>query len=245
MCFVFVYSEKIGFIRLVTENKLVEMKKLKFILIGILGPWIIKILVSTIRIDHNPKEFYKNIKAIQGIYSFWHCTMLIPAYIGVNTDIQVLVSKHSDGEYIAQVAKRLGLGIIRGSTTRGGAKAVRELVDKARTGYSLAITPDGPRGPRFHFQMGCIFLSKRTGLPIIPVAVGLSRYWELPSWDKFRIPKPFSRALVMYGDPIHIPPKLDTNGMEYYRSVLEKTMKEMTDKADMLLQGKQNKLFFA
>ena len=165
--------------------------------------------------------------------------MLVPAYVGRNKNIQVLISQHSDGEYIAQVIKRLGFGVIRGSTTRGGARAVKAMVDKIREGYPVAITPDGPRGPRLVVQPGSIYLSQKTRLPIIPTTVGLSRYWKLPSLDEFRIPKPFSRALMMYGDPIHIPSKLTEEEAEHYRLLVENVMKEMTEKADNLVRGKK------
>ncbi len=164
--------------------------------------------------------------------------MLIPAYVGRKSNIQVLISQHSDGEYIAQVIKRLGFGIIRGSTTRGGIRALKALVDKTKEGSSVAITPDGPRGPRFVIQAGTIYLGKKTQLSIIPVVTGLSNYWELPSWDRFRIPKPFSRALMMYGDPINIPANLAEEDMEYYRLKLEQIMKEMAERADNLVRQK-------
>jgi lysophospholipid acyltransferase (LPLAT)-like uncharacterized protein len=214
------------------------MKKLKFLIVGILGVWLIKLLALTIRIDDDPKGFNEKIKSLHVIYAFWHCMMLIPTHVGRKNKIQVLISQHSDGEYIAQVIKRLGFGVIRGSTTRGGIRAVKALVGKAREGYPLAITPDGPRGPRFIVQQGSIYLGKKTQLPIIPTVVGLSRYWELPSWDRFRIPKPFSRALVMYGEPIHIPPNISDEEMEHYRLLLEQTMKEMAERADNLVQQK-------
>ena len=214
------------------------MKKLKFLLVGILGAWLIRLLGVTIRIEDYPKGFNAKIKTTPAIYTFWHCMMLVPAYVGRNKNLQVLISQHSDGEYIAQVIKRLGFDVIRGSTTRGGAKAIKVLIDKTRKGYSVAITPDGPRGPRFTFQSGSIYLAQKTGLPIIPLVVGLSRYWELPSWDRFRIPKPFSRALMMYGDPIPIPPIRNEEEMEHYRRLLERTMTSMAERVDMLVQRK-------
>lgn len=214
------------------------MKKLKFFLVGLLGAWFIKLLASTIRIDDYPKGFNEKTRTFHAIYAFWHCTMLIPAYVGRNSRVQVLISQHSDGEYIARVIHRLGFGSIRGSTTRGGMRAVKALIDKIREGYSVAITPDGPRGPRFVVQPGSIYLGKKTQLPIVPAAVGLSNYWALPSWDKFRIPKPFSRALMMYGEPIYVPNNMNDEEMEHYRLLLEQTMKDMAERADVLVRQK-------
>ncbi|MBV6518476.1 MAG: hypothetical protein DCC43_07175 [Candidatus Brocadia sp.] len=215
------------------------MKKLKFLLVGILGAWFIRLLAFTIRIQDNPRGFNKKITNTHAIYTFWHCLMLIPAYVGRHRNIQVLISQHSDGEYIAQVIKRLGFGVIRGSTTRGGARAVKGMINKIREGYPIAITPDGPRGPRCIVQPGCIYLSQKARLPIIPATIGLSRYWKLPSWDQFRIPKPFSRALMMYGDPIHIPPRLTEEESERYRLLVENRMNEMTEKADALVRKRK------
>lgn len=214
------------------------MGKLKFFLVGILGSLVIKLLGITIRIDDEPKGFTEKTRNLHVVYAFWHCMMLVPAYVGRSWRIQVLISQHSDGEYIAQVIKWMGFGVVRGSTTRGGMRAAKAMVDKARQGFPLGITPDGPRGPRFVVQPGSIFLSQKTGLPIIPVVVGLSRYWELPSWDRFRVPKPFSRALLMYGDPIHVPPNLTEEEMEHYRLLLENTMKQLAEKADKAVQRK-------
>lgn len=217
------------------------MKKLKFLIIGIFGSWLIRLLAFTIRINDSPKGFNEKIKNLHAIYAIWHCMMLLPAYIGKGSNIQVLISQHSDGEYIAQVIQRLGFGVIRGSTTRGGMRAVKALVDKAKAGYPLAITPDGPRGPRFIVQSGSIYIGKKTQLPVIPTVIGLSSYWELSSWDKFRIPKPFSHALIMYGDPIHIPQDLSEEEMEHYRFLLEKTLKEMAEKVDSLVKNSYGK----
>ena len=214
------------------------MEKIKFFIISMLGSWLIKLLAFTLRIDDIPQGFNKKIKTTHAIYTFWHCMMLVPAYVGRNKDLQVLISQHSDGEYIAQVIQRLGYGVIRGSTTRGGMRAVKALVDKTREGLSVVVTPDGPRGPRFVFQAGSIFLAKKTQLPIIHLVIGLSGYLELPSWDKFRIPKPFSRALMMYGNPIHVPANITDEEMEQYRLKVEQIMREMTEEADRLVKNK-------
>ena len=141
------------------------MKKLKFFIVGILGAWLIKLLASTIRIDDDPKGFNEKTKTYHAIYAFWHCMMLIPAYVGRNSRIQVLISQHSDGEYIARVIKRLGFGVIRGSTTRGGMRAIKSLVDKIREGYPVAITPDGPRGPGSLFSLEAFISAKKPNYP--------------------------------------------------------------------------------
>jgi len=213
------------------------MKRLTFFIVGILGCLLIRILTFTVRIEQKPKGILDKLKRANYIYAVWHNSMLVLSHIGRNTNVHALISQHSDGEYIAQVVKRLGLGVIRGSTTRGGSRATRALLKKAEEGYSIGITPDGPRGPRYVVQSGCIYLSRKTGFPIVPVTVGLSNYWKLPSWDEFRIPKPFSRALILYGEPVYIPPHCSDKETEHYRLALEKTMNEMAQKADCFVKG--------
>ena len=212
---------------------MVEFKKIKFAILGILGSIIIRLLVRTLRIEERPKGLRQGFKERgEGlIYAFWHCMMLALAYVGKDSNIHVLISQHTDGEYIAQVIKRLGYGVIRGSPTRGGARAMINLVRKARSGFHIAITPDGPRGPRHVVQTGVIFLGQKSGVPILPAALGLSSYWELRSWDRFIIPKPFSKALLLYGTPIYVPPKLDEEQLEEYRLRLQNALEEVTETA--------------
>lgn len=217
---------------------MVELKKIKFAILGILGSFIIRLLVRTLRVEERPKDLRQRFKERgEGlIYAFWHRMMLALAYVGKDSNIHVLISQHTDGEYIAQVIKRLGYGVIRGSTTRGGARAMISLVKKAREGFHIAITPDGPRGPRYIVQTGVIYLAQKSGVPILPASLGLSNYWELPSWDRFIIPKPFSKALLLYGTPIYVPPKLTEEQLEEYRLRLQRALEEITKQANAQLQ---------
>lgn len=217
-----------------------KLKEIKYFLIGVFGSIFIRLLAMTISITESPSRYPGKLKD-QGkkvIYAFWHSSILIPAYVGRNLGLQVLISQHSDGEYIAQVIQRLGYNVVRGSTTRGGARALLSMIKKImKEENSLAITPDGPKGPRLIAQPGIIFLAQKAGYPIIPVSLGFSRYWELPSWDKFRIPKPFSRVKIIYGEPIMIPPKLDKAEVEEYRVLLEKALIKMGDEAEHMVKG--------
>ena len=110
------------------------------------------------------------------------------------------------------------------------------IIKKAREWKALAITPDGPKGPVFHAQPGIIFLGQKTGYPIIPLSLAYSNYWTLPSWDKFRVPKPFSYAVVNYGKPITIPRRLEKSEVEEYRLLLEKTLNDMMVEAERLVK---------
>ncbi len=213
-------------------------KKIRFAILGVLGAIIIRILVGTLRIEERPKDLRQNFKERgEGIiFAFWHRKMLVLASVWKNANIHVLVSQHTDGEYITSVIRRLGYGVVRGSTTRGGASAIINLVRKARSGVPIAITPDGPRGPRNVAQVGVIYLGQKANTPILPVALGLSSYWEMQSWDKFIIPKPFSKVLLLYGKPIYVPPKLTEEQLEEYRLRLQKALEEITETANAQIQ---------
>ena len=162
--------------------------------------------------------------------------MLIPAYVSRKSKIQVLISQHSDGEYIARVIKRLGFGVIRGSTTRGGMRAIKALVDKIREGilWQLPLTD---RRPSF-----CCSAWKYLSRQKNSVAL-LFQWWsDYPVIGRFPVgissvsPNRFSRALMLYGDPIHIPPTLNDEDMERYRLLLEQTMIRMAERADILVR---------
>src|SRR5262245_31959256 len=123
------------------------------------------------------------------IYAFWHENMLLVATRYARPDIYVLISQHADGQLIADVCRHLGFRTVRGSTTRGGADAVRQMLRLGREAH-LAVTPDGPRGPRRKVQQGLVYLAARTGMPIVPIGIGYSKAWRMQSWDRFALPKP-------------------------------------------------------
>ena len=214
-----------------------NLQQIKYYLVGILGSLTVRLLFSTISIKEIPDGYSQDLER-QGkhaIYAFWHAHMLLPAYVGRQRNVKVLISQHRDGEYIAQVVQRLGYGVARGSTTRGGARALLKMIKKIKEeSISLAITPDGPKGPRFVAQSGAILLGQKTQYPIIPVMIHLGRYWELPSWDKFCIPKPFSKVRIFYGKPIVVPPKLEKTEIEEYRVSLEKVLIKLGNEAESI-----------
>lgn len=168
----------------------------------------------------------------QVIYAFWHGRMLILSYSHRWQKIHVLISQHRDGELIARIIENLGFVSVRGSTTHGGTKAIFEMTKKGASGYDLAITPDGPRGPRFKVQLGTIYIAQRSGMPIIPITNSSKSRWILSSWDRFLIPKPFSKAVIMIGEPIYVQLESPPQELEEKREKLEKRLVELTQKAD-------------
>ena len=215
-----------------------NIEKIKYFLVGVLGSIVIRFLFSTMSIKEIPDGYSQNLErqGKRAIYAFWHAHMLLPAYVGRQRNVKVLISQHRDGEYIAQIVQKLGYSVARGSTTRGGAKALLKMIKKIKEeSISLAITPDGPKGPRFIAQSGAILLGQKTQYPIIPVMIYLAKYWELPSWDRFCIPKPFSKARIFYGDPIMVPPKLEKSDVEEYRVSLERALVKLGNEAERMV----------
>jgi lysophospholipid acyltransferase (LPLAT)-like uncharacterized protein len=138
------------------------------------------------------------------IFALWHGQMLPLLYKHRDEGVTVLISEHGDGEIIARIATHYGFRTVRGSTSRGAARALLELVREVRNGNELAITPDGPRGPAKSFAQGTVVVAQRSGAPIVPAVAHASSAWRLKSWDRFMIPKPFARITVAYGPAIEI-----------------------------------------
>jgi lysophospholipid acyltransferase (LPLAT)-like uncharacterized protein len=132
------------------------------------------------------------------IYAFWHSQMLPLLTFHRDLGVAVLISVHRDGELIARAAERFGFRTVRGSTSRGGAAALRGLERALADGFSVAVTPDGPRGPAEHFAPGLLVAAHLTGAPVVLTAAAPDRAWRLSTWDRFLIPKPLTRIVVAY-----------------------------------------------
>jgi len=138
------------------------------------------------------------------IYAVWHGRLLLLPYLYGHRGSRVLASRSRDGELVARWIRRFGLEPVRGSSTRGGGEALRLLTRALRSGHEVVVVPDGPKGPREVLKPGVIALARLTGAPIVPMALGASREWRLRSWDEFRIPKPFARCVMRFGEPIYV-----------------------------------------
>lgn len=141
------------------------------------------------------------------VIGMWHNCSTICAPILKNSDVTVMISDSRDGEYVARLAMLYGLRAMRGSSSKGAAKAVREGISVLRNNRAIAITPDGPRGPRYKVQSGLLRFAAAGNAPILPVHIEASRQWELNSWDKQIYPKPFSTIHVAFGAPLMVDPQ--------------------------------------
>jgi lysophospholipid acyltransferase (LPLAT)-like uncharacterized protein len=166
------------------------------------------------------------------IFLFWHSRILPLAHLHRNEGAVVLISEHRDGELIARLVQRRGFLTVRGSSTRGGANALRGMLRAVRGGADLAVTPDGPKGPPRRLKPGVLLAAQRSGAPLIPVAPGARRGWRLNSWDRFLVPWPLGRVEVRYGDPIHVARNLDEEGLETLAREVEDVLNRLTDQVD-------------
>ena len=169
----------------------------------LVGRGALRLLGHTWRIKTVNAEGLAKLRAAGGpfIYALWHGQLLPLLWHHRGEGVTVLISEHRDGEIVAQAAESLGYALIRGSTTRGGERALISLVRALQSGKRVAITPDGPKGPPRKFAPGTLVAAQRSGAPVLPVAVSASRAWHLRSWDRFMIPKPFARLTIAYGAP--------------------------------------------
>ena len=179
------------------------MAKIAFWIEKKLAAGFLRLLNATLRYQISNQQSSDKIRCV---YAFWHRNLLIMTLQRINSGAGVLVSQSKDGELIAGPLSELGYLPIRGSSTRGGARAMLEML-KAAKDISLAITPDGPKGPSETIKPGLFELALRAGIPIVAVAAHAEREWIFNSWDYFRFPKPFSRIYIVYSDPIPVPSK--------------------------------------
>lgn len=196
--------------------------------------WLARFWIRSLRYAYRPLTRYlapdrpELLGGARYIYAFWHEHLFLPGYLYAGPETAVLIGQHADGELIAQVVQRLGLSVVRGSSTRGGTAAVLKLLREGSQYRHLAITPDGPRGPRRICQLGAVYLASRSGLPIVPAGLGFSRCWRAGSWDRLAVPRPLSIVRAVSAHPIIVPPDLGTAELEPFRQAVENAMNHAT-----------------
>jgi lysophospholipid acyltransferase (LPLAT)-like uncharacterized protein len=172
-----------------------------------LGTWLLRVLAATWRIRVHGRVAQRERMA-RGesavVLCLWHGQMLPILVAHRGEPCTVLVSEHRDGEIIARILSAFDFSAARGSTTRGGSRALLQLAQLVRDGHDIAITPDGPRGPRREAAPGALLIGHRTGAPLVPLVAQVSASWVLRTWDAFEIPKPFARVTVLYDTPMPV-----------------------------------------
>ena len=199
-----------------------------------LAYWYIRLLQATLRRRYRNREALDRAvgQADAQIYVFWHSRLAFVRFAWFGDKGVVLQSQHRDSRMLGRVMSRFGLGQVWGSTTRGGMSAVREVLRRIKDGYSVAIAPDGPRGPRQRVQPGVITIARMSGAPIVPMVYSARPSRRLGSWDRMMLPYPFGRAVFLYGEAVWVDRRADEAEQERLRIALEDELNRLTDLVD-------------
>ncbi|RJQ76860.1 MAG: DUF374 domain-containing protein [Desulfobacteraceae bacterium] len=207
---------------------------MKWRLIGLAGKLFIDVLLGGSRIEIRGRQPIEEILASRRfILAFWHARILLITYAHKRLGAAVLVSDSADGEIIARILQRQGQMTVRGSTSKGGTRALASMIKRMRTGHRPGgVVPDGPQGPREKVQPGVIFLAQKTGYPIVPVTYSAQQRKVFNSWDRFILPYPASPCILIYGNPIQVPGGSDPDQMQDCAQALEDELNRITIEAD-------------
>ena len=212
--------------------------KFKIALASMLGWLLIHGLGKLVRIREIGKSNYLELeeKGENYIFCLWHGRMLMPIFVQRGRGIVAMVSQNVDGEIIARTVEMFGYRTVRGSSSKGGGEAFREMVAALKKGTPGAMMPDGPKGPRRDFKTGTMTMAQISGAYIVPMTHAADKAWINNSWDRFTIAKPFSKVVIAYGEPVKIPRRLDSEGTERMKSELEVRMNRLVEKAERCLR---------
>jgi hypothetical protein len=172
----------------------------------------------------------------QPILALWHGRILAATLYFRDRGVVAITSQNFDGEWIARVMRRFGYGAARGSTSRGGPRALVQLKRDMRDGRPAAFTVDGPRGPARVAQPGAIWLASATGNPILPFHIEASKFWSVKSWDQHQVPKPGSDLAIVIGEPMDVAPRADQATIERARQELERVLVRLESEAKAMLE---------
>ena len=213
-------------------------RRLQATLISLAGHRLVAWLGATLRYKTEGLEHLDAIarSGRQPIMAFWHGRILAATYFFRRRGIVVITSENFDGEWIAGIIERFGYETSRGSTSRGGTKALLRLTRDMAAGKPAGFTVDGPRGPARIAQPGAVWLAKATSNPVLPFHLEADRYWTLDSWDRTQIPKPFATVALAVGEPFDVPPDADDEGIEAARVELENRLQVLEQRALTLLR---------
>jgi lysophospholipid acyltransferase (LPLAT)-like uncharacterized protein len=215
-----------------------RLKQFQAAAIAGLGYPLINALGHTLRWRVEGLEHFDAVTASgrQPVMAFWHGRILSATYYFRRRGIVVITSENFDGEWIARIIERFGYGTARGSTTRGGRKALHQLVRDMKAGRPAGFTLDGPRGPARVAQPGAVWLAAATGNPLLPFHLEASSFWSVRSWDRTQVPKPFSTVALVVGEPFGVVRETRDDALEHARVDLERRLAALEDRARELLR---------
>jgi len=214
-----------------------RLKRLQAAAIAAIGYPLIALLGRTFRWREEGAEHLGSVTASgrQPILALWHGRILPATIYFRDRGVVAITSQNFDGEWIARIMRRFGYLQARGSTSRGGRRALLQLTRDMASGKPAAFTVDGPRGPAYQVQPGAVWLAKATGHPVVPFHVESSPCWTLGSWDRAQVPKPWSRVVMVIGAPLEVPGDADAATIEQKRLELEQCLAALQQRALTLL----------
>ena len=223
-----------------TPGSLSRVDRVRAAAIAALAYPLIALLGRTCHWQVDGYEHYEAVRAArrEPIFAFWHGRILAATYFWRGRGIVVMTSENVDGEWIARIIRRFGYGTARGSTSRGGARALAQLRRDVRSGRPAAFAVDGPRGPSRSVQPGAVWLASLTSRPVLPFHMEAQRYWSARSWDRTQVPRPFSRIAVAIGRPIDVPPRAAETALEASRAELEQALRDLAARTLSMLAAR-------
>lgn len=203
----------------------------------------IRLLFATLRVEILLKQPgtspYVKTDGERFIYCIWHDSILAPTFSGPQSEVAALTSQHTDGTLVAEVLQCVGITAIRGSSSRGGARAVRQMMEAARD-HHIVIATDGPRGPRREVKDGIVYLAAQTGRAIVPVVSGSVSCWRpRGKWTDLLVPRPFSKLWMIAGNPIPVPSRLTKEDRARWRGVVQDAMDVLDAEVQRVAEGKE------
>ncbi len=209
-------------------------QRIRIAVVSQVGAWMVGWIGKTLRWesrgDEHLQEIYRSGK--RAIFTFWHGGILPATWYWRDRGIVVMTSQNVDGEYIARMIRIFGYGVARGSSSRGGMKALAEMSRELKQGNDVAFTVDGPRGPRFRAKVGPVLLARRTGGGIFCFHIALRHKIELDNWDRSQIPLPFSRALILKAAPIYVSPYADADEIRRKHQEMQEVLDRLHQEAE-------------
>jgi lysophospholipid acyltransferase (LPLAT)-like uncharacterized protein len=201
---------------------------------GLLLYLLIRGICSTLRLEVRGSEHLDSIisSGHRPIFTFWHVCILSATWVWRNRGIVVMSSVSRDAEYTGRVIKRFGYGTARGSSTRGGGRALAEMAQCLDNGIEVAFTIDGPRGPAYIAKPGAVTLARHSGQPILPFHIAAKKHIEFPSWDSLQVPLPFSRAAVLIATPIYVARDARGEELAAKQAELQSTLEGLRNEAE-------------
>lgn len=204
---------------------------------------LINLIGKTLRFE---TEGWENFEQIERdgkipILTYWHNRMFLFAYFWRKSGFVMMVSQSFDGNILSRLLQRQGFGVSRGSSTRGGKEALGEMAEVMGQGIPTAITIDGPKGPMYIAKLGATLLAKKTGNPIFPFSFEAEKFWEIKSWDKLQIPKPFSRAKLFIAEPIYISGETKDKEFENKQLELQNSLDELVKRGEQWRESEKLK----